>query len=433
MRPSLNRVLEWMETRVWLVPSLCLTASMGLSFTIGTIDERLAEDRSAWFLFRGGPEGARAVLSEIASSVMALTGVVFSVTMLVLQLASNQFSPRVLRNFLQDRVSQGVLGIFVGTFLFALLGLRSVRGGADSISPHVPALTVWVAVLLAGGCVVGFTYFIHHVAQSIRAVNVLRRIGDEARKRLPSLYPESVGTGDPRGDAAGPGGPLSLLIPLPGPAGVVKLVDEQALWRAATRAGVTLRLVPMMGDFVPSGGPLFEVWGDVTHLDAERLTDAIVIGNERSVRQDIAFAFRELVDVAERALSPGINDPTTAVQALDQLHDLLRLLVRRDYPAPCRFDETGALRLMLPRPAWDDHLRLAIEEIRLLGAGQLQISRRLRFLLEDLLTIAPPARRGELEHQLSLLRASVVRGFPSRDERASAEAASPQGNGPQPE
>jgi uncharacterized membrane protein len=160
------------------------------------------------------------------------------------------------------------------------------------------------------------------------------------------------------------------------------------------------------------------------------LLKALTFGPERTLHQDTAFGFRQLVDIAERALSPGINDPTTAVQAIDQLHDLLRSLVRRRFPSASRKDETGALRLICPRPDWNSYVRLALDEVRQYGEGSIQVTRRLRFLLEDLLRVAPAFRRDELERQLALLEASAKRAFATPREAAMATRSSPQGHGP---
>nr|WP_194941168.1 MULTISPECIES: DUF2254 domain-containing protein [Myxococcaceae] len=425
----MRRLRSTLDTSIWLIPSACLLAAVGLSFLAERLDASLAHDFTAWYLFRGGPEGAREVLSTIASSMMTFTGVVFSVTVLVLQLASNQFSPRVLRTFLRDRGSQAALGIFVGTFAYALLGLRSVRGASDGVEAHVPAFTVWLAVVLAGACVCTFIYFLHHVAQSIRAVNVLSRIGDETRERLDTLYPEPVGEEPEAPRPAVPQGLPSAIIPQPRRSGVVVAVDEEALWRCACRAGVTLALVPRVGDFVPQGGALFEVWGDAGRLDARAAAAAIAVDDERDLRQDVAFGLRQLVDVAERALSPGVNDPTTAVQALDQLHDLLRRLAHRRFPSPARVDAEGRVRLLLPRPSWEGCVRLALDEIRQAGEGATQVTQRLRFLLEDLLSVAPPARRPELLRQRALLEASVRHGFADARDQEVAFSPDPQGHG----
>lgn len=430
MKLRLTRLAGRFESNYWLLPALCVATAIGLSYASQALDARLSHDEPAWYLFRGGPEGARSVLAAVVSSMLTLAGLVFSVTILVLQLASNQFSPRALRTFLKDRPSQLALGIFVGTFVYALLGLRIVRGTSEGIERHVPSLSVWLAVVLSVLSVGAFIYFIHHVAQSIRAVVVLARIGQETRDTLEQMYPEGLGEDTEEAPSERPEGLPSLLVPSPGASGVLVAVDEEQLMSCVRGARVTVALVPTVGDFVPHGGTLFEVWGDATRLDVKELLAALTLGPERTLQQDTAFGFRQLVDIAERALSPGINDPTTAVQAIDQLHDLLRRMVRRRFPSASRKDEAGVLRLICPRPDWDAYVRLALDEVRQYGKGSIQVARRLRFLLEDLLRVAPPFRRGELERQLGLLEASVEHAFATREEAALAVRASPQGHGP---
>ncbi|MBN1208949.1 MAG: DUF2254 domain-containing protein [Myxococcaceae bacterium] len=427
MKLRLSHLADRLSASYWLIPALCVGMAIGLSRAALALDERLPSDSTACYLFLGGPEGARAILSAVTSSMLTLAGLVFSVTILVLQLASNQFSPRALRTFLKDRPSQLALGIFVGTFTYAMLGLRSVRGSSEGVERHVPSLSVWLAVVLAVLSVGAFIYYIHHVAQSIRAVVILARIGEETRGTLERMYPEGIGEDTEELRTMRPESLPALLVPHPGVSGVLVALDEARLLSCARRARITLALVPMMGDFVPHGGTLFEVWGDAANLDAKELLEALTIGAERTLQQDTAFGFRQLVDIAERALSPGINDPTTAVQAIDQLQDLLRRLVRRRFPSPARQDEDGTLRLICPRPDWNSYVRLAVDEVRQYGEGSLQVTRRLRFLLEDLLRVAPGFRRGELERQLALLEASVERSFADPREAAVASRASPQG------
>lgn len=430
MNLRLTRLSRRFDSNYWLIPALCVAVAVGLSYASQALDSHLSHDEPAWYLFRGGPEGARSVLSAVVSSMLTLAGLVFSVNILVLQLASNQFSPRALRTFLKDRPSQLALGIFVGTFVYALLSLRIVRGTSEGIERHVPSLSVWLAAILSLLSVAAFIYYIHHVAQSIRAVVILTRIGEETRASLEQMYPEGLGEDTEEAHTQRPQGHPSLVIPSAGNSGVLVAVDEERLLACAQEARITLALVPMVGDFVPHGSPLFEVWGDGACLNAKQLQEALQIAPERTIHQDTAFGFRQLVDIAERALSPGINDPTTAVQAIDQLHDLLRRMVRRRFPVPARRDEIGALRLICPRPSWDSYVRLALDEVRQYGEGSIQVTRRLRFLLEDLLRVAPASRRGELERQLALLEASVERAFATPQEAALAGRASPQGHGP---
>lgn len=432
MKPTITRLYANLDTSVWLVPAFSMLGAVLLSAIFGNLDEHVSRNDSSWFLFRGGPEGARAVLATVAGSLVTLAGVVFSVSILVLQLASSQFSPRVLRHFLRDRGSQAVLGVFIGTFLYALLGLRSVRGSTDGIEDHVPALTVWFAVVLAAGCIASFIYFIHHVAQSIRAVNLLHRIAQEAREHIPHLYPEALGEREESASEPLAREEPSLVIPFQGTSGVLIAVDDEGLAREAKRTGAVLRLTPMVGDFVLHGTALFEAWGEgASDLDLDLVRRSVAIGRERTIRQDVLFAIRELVDVAERALSPSVNDPTTAIQALDEIHDILRRLVRQRFPDTYRYDQEGQLRLVLPRPDWNAYVRLAIDEVRISGAGSMQVARRLRFLLEDLLQIAPAARRVELQRQLSMLERSIRENFGQQRERELAGRPSAQGHGPE--
>lgn len=383
-----------------------------------------------WFMFQGGPEGARTVLSAVSTSMMTFTGVVFSVTILVLQLASTQFSPRVLRAFLRDRGSQLSLGVFVGTFVYALLALRNVREGTEEVDRFVPALSVWLAVVLAVASVATFIYYIHHVAQSIRAVSIIKVIAHEARHQLKKMYPEGVGQDASDPEPRWPDGEPTLVIPHLGVSGVIAAVDESHLWKCVTKSTAVVAMHRMVGDFVPYGSPLFEIWGDPEGLDAKELLATVTITSERSIRQDSAFGIRQLVDIAERALSPGTNDPTTAVQAIDAIHDLLRRIARRKFPNPWRLDERGFLRLVLPRPDFDAYVVLAFDEIRQFGAGQMQVMRRLRFALEDLLRVAPKFRQQALLRQLHLLDKTISREFDDVEDATMAQLPAPQGHGP---
>jgi uncharacterized membrane protein len=203
-------------------------------------------------------------------------------------------------------------------------------------------------------------------------------------------------------------------------------MDEGRLLAAADADTRTLQVIPMIGDFLPIGAPLAVAWGAWDRTATDEVRGAIAIGGERTLEQDPAFGFRQLVDVAVRALSPGTNDPTTAVQALDRLHDLLRRLVVRQFPSPVH-EVDGRVRLILPGVTWPEYLRLATDEIRLSGESQLHVMRRLRALLEDLATLAPAERLPAVRAQLAALDAGVERGFSSERDRQLALASGPNG------
>jgi uncharacterized membrane protein len=426
-----------LRSSLWFIPGAFAVAAMVAAFALVPVDrliDRYLGSDLGGILFSGGPDSARLVLSSIGLAMLTLTGLVFSVTILVLQQASSQLSPRVMRTFLRDRVNQITLGLFVAAFLYSLLVLREVRSVGAS-GPFVPAIAVSGAYLLLVAAVGAFVYYIHHMAQSIRAASVLRGVGDETRAAITRLYPEGIGD-EP--DAPPPGLPErdpDRLIRLDREPGVVTSVDDGRLLGLARDHGLIVDLVPMVGDFVPQGAPVLRLWmrsGD--RLDTEilerQLASTIETGLERTMTQDAAFGFRQIVDIAERALSPGVNDPTTAVQALDELHDLLRRLAIRRLPSPVRLDDDAAVVLRLPRPGWDDYVSLALDEIRQYGAGSLQVSRRLRHLLLDLQGIAPSFRQEPLIRQLRLLEAGVSMAFVLPGDRDAASRPSASGQGP---
>ena len=387
-----------LDDAFWAVPAACVVGSVALALGLIQLDESL-QRRGDGIFFAGGPSSARSLLGAISSSMLTLTALVFSVTLVVLQLASSQFSPRVLRTFLHDRRIQLTLGVFTATFVYALVVLREVRGDEGLLGSFVPGVAISVAFGLTVVSVAVLVAYIHHITQSIRVVNIIAKIAGETSETIEREHDADIEWSPAPGEHL----PPFRVVPAQR-AGVVVVVQEDQLVELARRAGARLRLVPRVGEFVPRGAPLLEVRGG-DGLDDEALRKAVLLDHERTLRQDVAFGFRQLVDIAEKALSPGINDPTTAVQCLDQIHDLLRQLSGRPYPTGAHLDEDGQLRLYVPSACWDDHVALALDEVRHWGAGSLQIQRRIRSLLVDLLEVAPPARRGPLQRQLELLEA----------------------------
>lgn len=402
---KLYALRDRLRSSLWFLPLLFAAAAVVLALALIIIDRRLSEDPSApFFMSARTAEGARSVLSTIAQSMLTFTALVFTITMLVLQLASSQLSPRVMRTFLRDRGNQVVLGLFVATFVFTLLVLREVRT-VDGDGGFVPSLSVWVAFTLLLASIGAFIYYIDHMAQAIRASTVIANIWEETVVEVNRLFPERIGAeGRAESEGVEDRGPPDLVLTAP-KAGVVMTIDETKLLEAAGRGDHLLELVPSIGGFVPEEAPLARLWGDWDEAAVDEARDAIGLGDERTLDQDVAYGFRQLVDIATRALSPGTNDPTTAAHALDRIHDLLRRLALRRFPSPLRSDEDGVVRLVLPRPGWDDYVRLGLDEIRMSGAGQIQISIRLRTILEDLSGIAIEDRLPVIREELALLDA----------------------------
>ena len=393
-----GRLRARLDDAFWVVPAACVVSAGALALLLIQLDEGLQREGGGIF-FAGGPDSARSLLGAISSSMLTLTALVFSITLVVLQLASSQFSPRVLRTFLHDRRIQLTLGVFTATFVYALVVLREVRGDEGLLGSFVPGIAISVAFALTIVSVALLVAYIHHITQSIRVVNIIAKIASETAETIErehDLEAEQAPLPDERHAP-------SRVLPARR-AGVVVMVQEDRLVALARRGDARLRLVPQVGEFVPCGAPLVEVRGG-EGLDDGAVHDAVLLDDERSLRQDVAFGFRQLVDVGEKALSPGINDPTTAVQCLDQIHDLLRRLSGRPYPSGAHLDGDGQLRLQVPSASWDDHVALALDEVRHWGAGSLQVQRRIRSLLADLLEVAPAVRRGPLVRQLELLEA----------------------------
>ncbi|MGI8450227.1 MAG: DUF2254 domain-containing protein [Streptosporangiaceae bacterium] len=387
---SLSRARDVARSTFWLVPALCVAAAIGLAIGLIALDQALPVTHGAVLVFPGPPEGARSFLSSIIQAMISFTGLVFSITIVVLQLSSGQFSPRVLRMFLSDRTIRWALGVFVATFVYAMVVLRAVRGTSTG-GGFVPRIAVTVAFGFVLASVALFIRYISHVANMIRVATVITYVGGQARQIISSRYPASGA--EPESVPALPQPARTIAAPR---GGVLVSVNENRLVRAGAEAGCVLAVVPRVGDFVPAGAPLVTVHPEPElarrDLDAagELILSGVALDTERSMEQDLAFGFRQLVDIAERALSPAVNDPTTAVQAIDVLHDLLRALATRTLPAGCWRDAGGQVRLVVPQYRYADFLDLAVGEIWHYGASAAQVPGRLAAMRDDLYAAALP-------------------------------------------
>ncbi|WP_416956769.1 DUF2254 domain-containing protein [Nocardioides sp. T5] len=392
----MRRFWTRLRDKFWALPLVFALAAVFLGLGLTALDDWLDTSLELPLLFAGGPEGARSLLSAIITSMISFTGLVFSITIVVLQLTSSQFSPRVLRTFLRDWVNQVALGVFVATFLYSLVVLRAVRGTAET-DTFVPQISVTVAFGFVLASVAVFLLYIDHIAQSIRAATIVTQIGEDTRVAIERTHPSDA---EPR-----------TRVPPPATAGrrvaadasgVVQQVDDRALLELAERHGVTIMVLRAVGEFVPGGAALLEVHG-ADLPDEASLRAAVHLGKERVLDDDPGFGLRQLVDIAERALSPGINDPTTAVQVIDQLHDLLRLLAARPLPERQTLGEDGRLAVHVPQATFEDHVRLAVDEIAHWGADSARVQRRLRAMLVDVQEAALPENRDAVARALQSL------------------------------
>ncbi|SNS43427.1 Uncharacterized membrane protein [Geodermatophilus pulveris] len=407
------RLSHYLKTSLWLVPLLCVLGAIVLSLTLTAVDDGSLVPQSV----TGDATAALQILYLIAFAMLTLTGLVLSLLVVAVQLAMGTFSPRIVRQILQDRPSQAAIGLFAGTFTHALLSMRHVRTTPEGGT--VPGLAVVVAIVLVLGCIGTLVWYLNHIAQSLRTAALVGWVARDTVTTLDHVYPDQ-GT-DP--DT----GPDLVLAPR---SGVVFEVGHDRLVAQAREAGCCLELLWAVGDFVPTGAPLVRVVGDPAGLSPKRVAGSVVLGPERTLNQDVAYGIRMLVDIAVRSLSSGpFDDPTTTVQAIDRLHDILRQIARRPLHSGRYRDAAGMLRLVAPTMQWEGFVRLAFDELRQAGAGSPQVSRRLRSALDDLLAVAPPDRRPPLERQLALLAELAAAAAPSDADREAATVPDPSGIG----
>ncbi len=402
-----TKVLSSLRSGLWFIPLAYAVAGLALNaattFTDRAFDFQLIPPELI-----GGPDAALAILGTVAASMISLVATVLAITMVIVQLAMAQFSPRIVQTFLQDRPSQNAIGLFVATFVQAMLSMREVQVSDDD--PVVPGLSVAVTFLLVVVDIVVLVIYVHHIGRSLRVSALIELVGKDTRTLMDEVYTERLDLDEP----------TDPHLVTATSSGVLSLVDREALVKVATAGGGRIQLVPAIGQFVPAGAPLARLRGmTVDDVDLGALHKAVDLTLERSLEQDVAFGLRMLVDMGTKAISESPHaDPTTTVQVIDRVHDVLRQLARRHLPDGIDCDDRGEVRLVIPSMDWDAFVRLGFDELRTSGAGSLQVSRRLRAALEDLRDHVPDDRRPPVEEQLSLLDDAVadVRGAGWRPE-----------------
>jgi uncharacterized membrane protein len=395
----------WIALRssLWFLPSLIVVGAVAVAIALIEVDTKLdhREILSQWpRLFGAGAEGTRGMLSAIGSAMITVAGVVFSITIVALSLASSQYTPRMLRNFMRDRSNQVVLGTFVGIYAYCLVVLRTIRGGDEGA--FVPSLAALGAILLAFAGIALLIHFIHHISSAIQVGRILAAIAQETSAAIERTLPERL---TPDDDDRPEDVPASerLAAVAATRTGYVQNVGAEVLVRCACRLDAVVRLPHCIGDFIVEGEPVVTIDGD-RPLDDEvtaTLRRAVSVGDQRTVEQDVAFGLRQIVDIALKALSPGVNDPTTATMCLDYLSALLVDLATRRFPGR-RHDEEGRLRVVVEAPTFASMLALAVEEIRLAARDQPVVLRKLIGVLERVAgATRSPARRRALRTQLA--------------------------------
>ena len=382
-----RRVLwDYLRGALWVMPTVSvmffLVAGAALSHVSISDDSPLR-----WLVFQGTPEDARQMLIVVSSTMITVTGVVFALTIIALQIASGQYSPRLLRNFMRDRGTQFVLSVFVGAFAYSMAGLHTVGVQNPEQAAFMPRLAVSGSLGLALASLGVLIYFIHHLSSSIQIDTIMSMIVRETLEVIDNLYPDRLGHEEPEDRCPDP--PTGAVTLLSDQSGYIQDVEPEALVQAAARQDVVIRLIRMVGDHVIAGTPVAWAWPrSADHAPAEAglreaIRNSIQVGFERTMLQDVPFGIRRLVDIGNRALSAAINDPYTATQALHHLAVVLCVLSRRRLGDRLYRDEHDTVRVAIPFPTFADYLRLGTEQIRRFGAKEPAVARGLVRLLKN--------------------------------------------------
>jgi uncharacterized membrane protein len=356
---------------------------------------------------------------------MALTGIVFSLAFVMVQFSATAYSPRLVLWIARDQVVSHAIGMFSATFLYAVCALAWLDRGGSGKVPFFSALIMDALLLASVGM---FIALINRIGM-LQINRMLIFTGDQGRDVIQTLYePLGSSSATTQPDNYARSLPAQTLLYNGRPLTLEAVALEELIGLASSYDG-RIDVVAAVGDTVMEGIPLLHVFGARQTIDEQMLRDALELGEERTFDQDPKYAIRLLVDIASKALSPAINDPTTAVQALDQIGDLLLRLGSRRLEIGTFRDDSGRVRLVIPFPSWDDFLHLAFEEILSFGCRSVQVMRRMRALVADLLMVLPVERHEGLKYWQQRLQASVTRSFEDADERLSASVEDRQGLG----
>lgn len=421
----LSPLREHLRDTFWFAPVASMVAVSALWTAADAVDEAIVslfQDEGAYeeiAALIGISDDAKTIVTTIATAMMTFIGVVFSISLVAVQMASGQFSPRVVRIFIRSRITKATFSVFLSTFLLSLLVLTSYESETDPrLVRTVPIVQSLLTLVMVALSLLLFVAYVNATLRLMRVGHVVERI-TTASLAVTAKLPQM---GD---DVAELGEPTSFLTHR-GRAGVLRDVNVAWLVRVARRQGVVLRLLPRIGDFVVPGTRTLAVHGGEV---PRRLASAVSVGVERTFHQDLGFGLRQLSDIALRALSPAVNDPTTAVQCLDRIVQILAALANRPLGSVQHRDRTGAVRLVQDVPGWTDLVDLGFAEVRGCAVDSPQVSRRMLAGLDDLLALVPEERREPLLRHRVLLRQQVERAVPEAADRAFALEPDRQGIG----
>ena len=404
------------RTSFWFVPSLCTLAAVVMAGVLPWIDGQVSEnvvEHFPWLISTSA--SARSALGAMAGAMVTVAGVVLSITVVALSMTSSQYGPRLLRTFMSNSSTQFALGMFIATSTYCLLVLREVRGGPEE-EAFVPHLSVSLGVLLSVFSIGVLIYFIHEVSLSVQAPTVVQMVAAEIDGSIERLYPDAMGASL---DSVEGHGEVVMQLAALGDSysecvttqeGYMQAIDAEGVLRLANQHDVVIHLLQRPGDFMVRSRPLAHVWPAGRDADEieRKLNDLVIVGNRRTPRQDAECAILEMVEIAVRALSPGINDPFTAINCVDRLAASLSRFAQKQIPSPFRRDDDGRLRVIALNRTFDDLLNSALNQIRRYGERDIAVTTRLLTGLKLIfdVTLTERDRNSVLQHVKVIAEAS---------------------------
>jgi uncharacterized membrane protein len=390
---------SYTRSSLWFIPLLSYIAALILIRAFNWLDEWSGW---SWDWVMEVPV-AQTSLEGVVAATLSFIVFAFSSLLVAIQVSSAQLTPRIIATtILRDNTLKAIVTLFVLTLAFA-------TGTLSRTQERVPYVLLTVTFILGGGSVAAFLYLIDYAARLLRPITVVRKVGEEGLRVIEQVYPGKIkGVHRPIPPTPSPGEPARTLHHR-GQSAIILAVDLDGLVREARRTGGVIEFAHQVGNFVAVGEPMMHLHGGAAAADDRVLRQAVAMGSERTIEQDVTFAMRIIVDIALKALSTAINDPTTAVLAIDQVHRLLRAIGRRHLHDDALRDPEGRVCVIFRTADWNDFVHLACREIRLCGVGTLQVARRLRAMLENLLAVLPEARAPALREELDLLDRALNR------------------------
>jgi uncharacterized membrane protein len=414
----LQRYRRYRKQALWIVPFNAIILELIAYRLVHALDDSLG-----WQLQRFSAAGAQALLETVITMTLSFLVFTFGSLLVAIQIAGGQLTPRVIATtLLRDNIVRYTVGLFVFSLLFAISALNRIEGTGDQ-------LVLLVAGALGLLSIAAFLFLIDYAARLLRPVSILSRVGESGLTVIDAVYPQLIQEPSPPHIRPQIARKPVRIICHTGPSEVVLSVNTEILLDESQKADAVVQVIPVVGDFVGKDEPLFALYGNVSGIDDNILASSINFGIERTLEQDPTFAFRIVLDIALKALSPAINDPTTAVLAIDQLHRLLRSVGKRHLRADSIVDESGKLRVIFRTPNWEDFVTLACTELRRYGSDSIQVVRRLRAMIENLILTLPEDRHAALQAQVSLLDHAIRAIYITPEELVLARTTDTQGLG----